>query len=87
MQSLPGIGWSFQIEITGPPGVYSVLGSSDLAVWSDVGTVTNRLGAIVFTDVTAHLSSEKFYGALRQSPPTSMVFIAPNIMDEERERR
>src|SRR5262249_24071476 len=35
---------SFQFGITGPPGVYSVLASSDLANWQQVGTASNRLG-------------------------------------------
>jgi hypothetical protein len=54
---------AFQFAVTGPPGVYAVLGSTNLAVWSEVGTVTNPLGTIVFTDVEAHLSPQKFYRA------------------------
>ena len=69
---------AFQFAVTGPPGVYTVLASPDLAAWSPLGVVTNSLGAIVFTDVTAHLSSQKFYRALLQSPPANMVFILPN---------
>jgi formylglycine-generating enzyme required for sulfatase activity len=69
---------AFQFAVTGPPGVYAVLGSADLAVWNALGTVTNPLGSIVFTDVTAHLASQRFYRALQQSPPTNMVFIPPN---------
>ena len=46
---------AFQLGITGSPGVYTVLGSTDLAVWDDVGVATN------FTDVSAHLSPRKFY--------------------------
>jgi len=69
---------AFQFALTGPPGVYTVLGSPDLAVWSALGVVSNNLGAIVFTDVTAHLSPQKFYRALRQNPPANMVFIPPN---------
>jgi formylglycine-generating enzyme required for sulfatase activity len=69
---------AFQFGITGPPGVYSVLGSTNLADWSVVGTVTNTLGALNFTDVAAHFSARKFYRALLQTPPTNMVFIAPN---------
>jgi len=69
---------AFQFAITGPPGVYTVLGSPDFVGWSVVGGVSNALGAIVFTDVTAHLFPRRFYRALRQSPPTNMVFIPPN---------
>src|SRR5882724_2824304 len=68
----------FQFGITGPPGVYAVLGSTDLAAWSVLGTVTNPLGSINFNDVTANLSPQKFYRALLQGPPTNMVFISPN---------
>src|SRR5207249_5816213 len=60
---------AFQFALTGPPGVYTVLGSPDLAVWSELGAVSNSLGALVFTDVTAHLSPQRFYRALRQNPP------------------
>jgi hypothetical protein len=57
---------AFQFGITGPPGVYAVLGSTDLAVWSALGVATNSLGSINFTDVTANLSPQKFYRALPQ---------------------
>ena len=69
---------AFQFAVTGPPAVYTVLGSPDLTAWSAVGTVTNSLGAIVFTDTEAQLSSRKFYRAQRQTPPANMVFIPPN---------
>ncbi len=69
---------AFQFAVTGPPGVYAVLGSADLEAWSVLGALTNQLGNIVFTDVTAHLASQKFYRTLLQSPPTNMVFIPPN---------
>jgi formylglycine-generating enzyme required for sulfatase activity len=72
---------AFQFAITGPPGVYTVLASADLAAWNELGTVSNPLGSIVFTDVTAHLFPKKFYRALLQSTPTiptNMVLIPPN---------
>jgi formylglycine-generating enzyme required for sulfatase activity len=68
----------FQFGITGPPGVYAVLGSTNLAVWDLVGTANNPLGSISFNDVTVNLSPHKFYRALLQGPPTNMVFISPN---------
>jgi len=68
----------FQFGITGPPGVYAVLGSTDLVVWSLVGPATNSLGSINFNDVTVNSSPQKFYRALLQGPPKNMVFIAPN---------
>ncbi len=69
---------AFQFAVTGPPAVYTVLGSPDLTAWSALGAVTNSLGAIVFTDTEAHLSPRKFYRAQRQTPPANMVFIPPN---------
>jgi formylglycine-generating enzyme required for sulfatase activity len=69
---------AFQFAISGPPGVYSVLGSSDLVTWSNIRSVSNGLGNVVFTDGEAHLSSRKFYRAMLQTPPANMVFIAPN---------
>ena len=56
---------AFQFGITGPPGVYAVLESTNLAAWSTLGIVTNDLGSISFTDVTAPFSPQKFYRALR----------------------
>jgi formylglycine-generating enzyme required for sulfatase activity len=69
---------AFQFEIAGPPGVYTVLQSVNLATWSELGATTNSVGGISFTDTTAHLSSRRFYRALLQSSPANMVFIAPN---------
>ena len=54
---------NFEFTLTGPPGLYTVFGSVDLAVWSAVGTATNNLGSAVFTDATANLSVRKFYRA------------------------
>jgi formylglycine-generating enzyme required for sulfatase activity len=69
---------AFQFALTGPPGAYAILASTDLATWNELGTVTNKLGNIVFTDGTAHLSQKKFYRAVQHGPPTNMVFIAPS---------
>ena len=69
---------AFQLGITGPPGVYAVLASSDLADWSQAGIVSNALGSVSFVDVTAQLYPRRFYRALPLSPPTNMVFIPPN---------
>jgi len=52
---------AFQFGITGPPGAYVVFGSADLTTWNDVGTVTNNLGSISFTDVEAHFFPRRFY--------------------------
>ena len=69
---------AFQFAITGPPGVYTVLGSTNLTAWNVLGTVNVPLGSINFTDVTANQSPRKFYQALLQGPPTNMVFIPPH---------
>ncbi len=47
---------AFKIGITGPPGVYSVLGSTNLADWNEVGIASNKLGGINFVDVSAQFS-------------------------------
>jgi formylglycine-generating enzyme required for sulfatase activity len=69
---------AFQFGITGPPGIYTVLGSTNLAAWSVVRVVTNQVGALTFTDVTGNLIPQKFYRLLLQGSPSNMVFISPN---------
>ena len=69
---------AFQFGITGPPGIYAVLASTDLTAWSQVGSASNTLGSISFVDVTAHLYSQRFYRALQFTPTANMVFIPPN---------
>jgi formylglycine-generating enzyme required for sulfatase activity len=69
-------GGAFEFALTGPPGNYAILGSTNLAAWSAVATVTNRLGSAVFTDAIS--SRQKFYRARLQGPPTNMVFVPPN---------
>ena len=68
----------FQFGITGPPGVYSVLGSTNLAEWDVVGTAENPLGSITFNDISTNVLPNRFYRALLQTPQTNMVFIPPN---------
>lgn len=67
----------FRVALAGPPGVYTVFASSDLASWAALGTMTNSLGSTSFTD-SAPLSARKFYIALPQAVPTNMIFIPPN---------
>ena len=52
---------AFEFTLIGPPGVYSVLGSTDLFAWNELGKATNQLGTVIFTDVEANLSPQKFY--------------------------
>jgi hypothetical protein len=68
---------SFKFGITGPPGVYSVFGSTNLATWSAVGVTTNPLGSVIFHDVTTNVLPQKFYRVLLQAPPANMVFSPP----------
>ena len=69
---------AFEFGITGPPGTYSVLGTTNLSAWMVVGTVKNPLGSVHFTDVPAQSAPQRFYRALLQSPPTNMVYVPPN---------
>ena len=63
---------AFEFALTGPPGVYVVLVSTNLGAWSELGAVTNRFGTAVFSDVQSNPSARKFYRALLQSPPANM---------------
>ena len=60
IQQPPG---AFRFGITGPPGIYTVLSSTNLATWSVLDFATNPLGSVFFNDPTAHLSARKFYRA------------------------
>src|SRR5262249_10167304 len=39
---------AFELMLTGPPGIYNVLGSADLSTWHEVGLATNTLGSVAF---------------------------------------
>jgi len=54
---------TFEFALNGPPGAYTILGSTDLADWSTLGTLTNELGTAVFLDLTAKNSFQNFYRA------------------------
>jgi hypothetical protein len=54
---------AFEFTLTGPPGVCTILGSIDLADWSELGTLTNELSSVVFTDLTVTNSLQNFYRA------------------------
>src|SRR5262249_40593054 len=60
---LPMADGGFQLSVIGPPGIYSLLASAHLSLWSDLGALTNQLGNARFRDQTAALSSRKFYRA------------------------
>jgi len=69
---------SFKFAITGPPGVYTVLASTNLTTWSTVGVAPNPLGSVNFHDVTTNALPQKFYQVMLQVPPANMVFVPPN---------
>jgi Leucine-rich repeat (LRR) protein len=55
-------GGAFRFTLTGPPGLYSVLASTNLVNWSAASTLTNALGTAAFTE-SAPLAQQKFYRA------------------------
>lgn len=68
---------AFKFALTGPPGTYSILRSSNLIAWEAVRAVNNPLGSINFQEPTAGLAPQEFYRAVQPGPPTNMVFIPP----------
>jgi hypothetical protein len=54
---------AFEFTLTGPPGTYAILDSTDLATWGELGTLTNELGSAVFTDSSSPDPSRNFYRA------------------------
>ncbi|MFO1512870.1 MAG: SUMF1/EgtB/PvdO family nonheme iron enzyme [Verrucomicrobiota bacterium] len=69
---------AFRFAVTGPPGDYAILTSTNLTDWNALGGSHIPLGTNVITDTFAQFSSRKFYRAVRQTPPANMLFIAPN---------
>jgi hypothetical protein len=52
---------AFQFGITAPPGVYTVLGSSNLAQWSELALATNS--PLNLIDTIGHELAQRFYRA------------------------
>jgi internalin A len=52
-----------KITLTGPPGIYTVLGSTNLTSWNVSGSLTNNLGSAIFTDLDTDRPLRKFYRA------------------------
>ena len=69
---------AFRFAITGPPGNYTVLSSTNLVDWSELGLSINSLGSIFITDTTAQFSLRKYFRVQPQTVPENLVFIAPN---------
>jgi len=61
---------AFRFAISGPPGVYLVLISTNFPQWTVQGTVDNPLGGTFFIDETTQLSPQKFYRVQLQTAPT-----------------
>ena len=61
-------GGLFEFTLTGPPGDYTILSSTNLTDWSELGVVTNTTGVSRFGDDAAPLSPQKFYRARQTSP-------------------
>jgi len=59
---------AFGFTLTGPPARYTILSSTDLAAWNELGTLANEVGAAAFTDAEATNSSQKFYRAAARLP-------------------
>jgi hypothetical protein len=52
----------FNINVLGPPGVYTLFSSDDLTTWTEIGTDTNSLGDARFDDNTP-AATQRFYRA------------------------
>jgi formylglycine-generating enzyme required for sulfatase activity len=68
---------AIELTLSGPPGDYTLLSSTELPLWSELRAVTNELGSVLFTDASSNLPPRRFYRARQQSPPPNMVFIPP----------
>jgi hypothetical protein len=55
----------FRFTLSGPaPTTWQIYGSSNLITWQGLGSVTNSLGEVQFTDPTALTRDQRFYRAL-----------------------
>jgi hypothetical protein len=65
LQNFKWIGIAFQLEVQSPPGLqFDVQTSTDLVSWSGLGTISNALGTVQYTDLQATNSPKRFYRAL-----------------------
>lgn len=67
---------TFDIGISGPPGIYSVLDSTNLITWDTVGIATNTFGSANLN--AASLSVPTFFRAVLHPSPSNMIFIPPS---------
>lgn len=54
------------ITLNGPPGIYTVLGSTNLIDWSDWRTATNELGQVVVSG--SGVSGDRYFFRARRNP-------------------
>jgi hypothetical protein len=54
---------AFGFRLIGPPAVYTILSSTDLVTWNQLGMVINEVGAVIFTESSGINSVHKFYRA------------------------
>jgi len=54
---------TFTFSVAGPPNIYTIFGSVDLVVWTELGVITNQFGFARFGDPDPPPSPQKFYRA------------------------
>ncbi len=65
LQNPKWIANTFQLELQSPPGLqFEVQASADLMSWSGLGTISNALGTVLYTDLQATNTPKHFYRAL-----------------------
>lgn len=65
LQNPKWIANAFQLEVLSPSGLrFEVQASTDLVSWSGLGTISNALGTVQYTDMQATNSPKRFYRAL-----------------------
>jgi len=57
---------AFAFTFQGPPGTYRVMASTNLAAWTEMGSLTNRTGSVTFTNAAASGFPRLFHRALRR---------------------
>jgi hypothetical protein len=53
----------FQFTLHGPPGVYAIDRSTNLASWLQIDTVTNSNNSVPYLDTGSHTQEHSFYRA------------------------
>ncbi len=58
-----------ELAVTGPPGVYAILGSTALATWSQAGQATNQVGRVSFMDTSSPFAAARYFRAAQGAGP------------------